>query len=488
MRTSSGDHEDSTSPQGPTAGSLDGIPNPPSHTPLLLATQTLFNIGFYAVVPFIAGTLTADFGLTATAVGLVLGMRTFAQQGLFLVGGALADRFSARSVILAGCAVRIAGFATLAASLWSGSAILWLFITGTVLTGFGGALFSPSLNTLISAAEVHRIATSERPPRITLFAWLTITGEIGTVTGPIIGAWLLDWGFATVAACGAGFFVAIAAVLWLFLPRTPRATIGSETNSAGTTSNVRTQAIDDAHSTSTSVSRSGSSSTAPHPSWPALRDRNFVVFASLHASDLVAYNQLYLALPLELARLDLGADAVAMMFVWVSVVTFGAQLPLARWATHVGATTALRAGYLVTAMGFLVLGAAAIAAPPQAWHMAFVGVSVTCLITGHLITHPTALSTVPKFAGDGPTGTYFGLLASLGGIAVLLASLATGALFDTGGSSATSGTSTNGSLTLALPWLFLAALSIIAAIYGPRRTNLCPPVNNLSVEQSKNGR
>ncbi len=472
MRTSTGDRTDSTSLQGPAAGSLDGIPTPPSHTPLLLATQTLFNIGFYAVVPFIAGTLTADFGLTATAVGLVLGMRTFAQQGLFLVGGALADRFSARSVILAGCAVRIAGFATLAASLWSGSAILWLFITGTVLTGFGGALFSPSLNTLISAAEVHRIATSERPPRITLFAWLTITGEIGAVTGPIIGAWLLDWGFATVTACGAGFFVAIAAVLWLFLPRTPRAIIGSATNSAGTTSNVRTQAIDDAHSTS--VSRPGSSSTATHPSWPALRDRNFVVFASLHASDLVAYNQLYLALPLELARLDLGADAVAMMFVWVSVVTFGAQLPLARWATHVGATTALRAGYLVTAMGFLVLGAAAIAAPPQAWHMAFVGVSVTCLITGHLITHPTALSTVPKFAGDGPTGTYFGLLASLGGIAVLLASLATGALFDTGGSSATSGTSTNGSLTLALPWLFLAALSIIAAIYGPRQTNLRP--------------
>ncbi|MFT3944289.1 MAG: MFS transporter [Ancrocorticia sp.] len=456
MRTSRGDREDSTSPQGPAAGSLDGIPNTPSHTPLLLATQTLFNIGFYAVVPFIAGTLTSDFGLTATAVGLVLGIRTFAQQGLFLLGGALADRFSARSVILAGCAVRIAGFATLAASLWSGSAILWLFIAGTVLTGFGGALFSPSLNTLIATAEAHRIATSQRPPRITLFAWLTITGEIGAVTGPIIGAWLLDWGFAAVAAWGAGFFVAIAAVLWLFLPRLPRA--------------AQPHAPEP----------SSSSGAAMHPSWPALRDRNFVIFASLHASDLVAYNQLYLALPLELTRLGLGADAVAMMFVWVSIVTFGAQLPLARWAAHVGAGPALRAGYLVTATGFLVLGGAAVAAPPRTWHIAFVAVSVTCLIAGHLIAHPTAQSTVPKFAGAGPTGTYFGLLASLGGIAVLLASLATGALFDTGTSAAAS-TSTAPStattitsaaahtVTQALPWLFLAAISTVAAIYGPRR-------------------
>ncbi len=456
MRTSAGDHEDPASRlQDSAASSLGLVTNPkdsaptpqdailgtPSRTPLLLATQTLFNIGFYAVVPFIAGTLTTNFGLTATAVGLVLGMRTFAQQGLFLVGGALADRFTARSVILAGCAVRIAGFTTLAASLWSGSALLWLFIVGTVLTGFGGALFSPSLNTLIATAEVHRIATSERPPRITLFAWLTVTGEVGAVTGPIVGAQLLDWGFATVAASGAGFFAAVALTLWLFLPRQPRA--------GHTPPHVSTP--------------------ASHSSWPALRDRNFVAFAALHASDLVAYNQLYFALPLELARLNLGADSIATMFVWVSIVTLAAQLPLARWAAHMGAAAALRTGYLVTATGFLVMGAAAISAPPQAWHLSLIMVTVTCVIVGHLIANPTALSTVPKFSGSRPTGTYFGLLASLGGIAVLLAGLATGALFDTGNSLSTNSAGPYHAVAQALPWLFLAALSMVAAIYGPRR-------------------
>ena len=446
MRTSTGDREDPASSQGTTAGLQGSIPSPPSRTPLLLATQTLFNIGFYAVVPFIAGTLTNDFGLTATAVGLVLGMRTFAQQGLFLVGGALADKFTARSIILAGCAVRIAGFLALAASLWSGTAVLWLFVVGTVLTGFGGALFSPSLNTLIAAAEVHRIATSERPPRITLFAWLTVTGEIGAVTGPIVGAQLLDWGFATVAASGAGFFTIVAVVLWLFLPRRPA-------NPAGVNARAEKRTAD----------------VATRVSWPALRDRNFVVFAVLHASDLVAYNQLYFAVPLELSQLHLGADAVATMFVWVSIVTFGAQLPLARWAAHVGAAAALRTGYLVTATGFLVVGAAASGTPPRAWHLSLIMVTVTCLIVGHLIANPTALSTVPKFSAGRPTGTYFGLLASLGGIAVLLAGLVTGALFDSGGSLSMNSAGPYHTFAQALPWLFLAALSTIAAIYGPRR-------------------
>ena len=256
----------------------------------------------------------------------------------------------------------------------------------------------------------------------------------------------LEQAIRAVAASGAGFFTIVAVVLWLFLPRRPA-------NPAGVNARAEKRTAD----------------VATRVSWPALRDRNFVVFAVLHASDLVAYNQLYFAVPLELSQLHLGADTVATMFVWVSIVTFGAQLPLARWAAHVGAAAALRTGYLVTATGFLVVGAAAIGTPPRAWHLSLIMVTVTCLIVGHLIANPTALSTVPKFSAGRPTGTYFGLLASLGGIAVLLAGLVTGALFDSGGSLSMNSAGPYHTFAQALPWLFLAALSTIAAIYGPRR-------------------
>ena len=91
------------------------IPSAP-RSGALLGTQLLFNVGFFAVVPFLAGILREDFALAGASVGLVLGLRTAAQQGLFLFGGALADRFGARFLILLGCAVRVAGFSLLA---WS---------------------------------------------------------------------------------------------------------------------------------------------------------------------------------------------------------------------------------------------------------------------------------------------------------------------------------------------------------------------------------
>lgn len=75
--------------------------------PVLLGSQFAFNIGFYAVVPFLALFLRDDMLLSGGLIGLVLGLRTFSQQGMFIVGGALSDRFGAKIIILFGCMVRV---------------------------------------------------------------------------------------------------------------------------------------------------------------------------------------------------------------------------------------------------------------------------------------------------------------------------------------------------------------------------------------------
>ncbi|MEV7473914.1 MFS transporter [Pseudarthrobacter oxydans] len=128
---------------------------------LLLASQLVFNIGFYAVVPFLALVMTRDFGLAATAVGIVLGARVFSQQGLFLVGGMIMDRWGARRAMLAGCLVRVSGYLTLA---MAGS--FPLFLLGAVLTGMGGALFSPALESLVGKAEERRRSTTGKAPAL----------------------------------------------------------------------------------------------------------------------------------------------------------------------------------------------------------------------------------------------------------------------------------------------------------------------------------
>jgi MFS family permease len=86
--------------------------------------------------------------------------------------------------------------------------------------------------------------------------------------------------------------------------------------------------------------------------------------------------------------------------------------------------------------------------------------AVTLLALGHLAANPTALALVPRFAQGGATGSYFGLLATLGGIAVLLGNLAAGRLLDGAGQG-----------PAALPWLLLAAVPSLAAALCPRLVN-----------------
>ncbi|EIU66360.1 major facilitator superfamily transporter MFS_1 [Mycobacteroides abscessus 6G-1108] len=81
---------------------------------ILMVNQFAINVGFYMLMPYLAGYLAGPLGLAAWMVGLVLGVRNFSQQGMFLVGGTLADRFGYKPLIVAGCFLRTAGFAMLA--------------------------------------------------------------------------------------------------------------------------------------------------------------------------------------------------------------------------------------------------------------------------------------------------------------------------------------------------------------------------------------
>ncbi len=71
-------------------------------------------------------------------VGIALGLRQLIQQGLGIFGGAIADRFGAKPLIVIGMLMRAAGFAcmALAHEPW----LLWL---ACMLSGLGGTLFDP---------------------------------------------------------------------------------------------------------------------------------------------------------------------------------------------------------------------------------------------------------------------------------------------------------------------------------------------------------
>jgi DHA1 family multidrug resistance protein-like MFS transporter len=110
----------------------------------LLVDNMLVVLGFFVVFPLISIRFVDQMGWAALMVGIALGLRQLVQQGLGIFGGAIADRFGAKPMIVTGMLMRAAGFAAMAVAHepW----VLWL---SCILSGLGGTLFDPPRAALV---------------------------------------------------------------------------------------------------------------------------------------------------------------------------------------------------------------------------------------------------------------------------------------------------------------------------------------------------
>lgn len=385
---------------------------------LLILTQLAFNIGFYAVLPFLSAHLGQAMGMAGWLVGLVLGLRTFSQQGLFVVGGALADRYGIRPVVLAGCVLRIAGFA------WLGFAErTWAVIGAVLLIGFAAALFSPAVESEVARQAVVHEETSGGD-RTRVLALFTVAGQAGAFVGPLLGALLLSVDFRTVCLAGAGIFVLVlAGHAWLLPQRIP----GRE--------RVRL--------------RGGVT--------VLLRNRRFLALCCAYGAYLLAYNQLYLALPAEVERAAGSQAPLAWLFALSSLLVVTAQLPVTRWAgSRLSLRRSMVAGLLFISAGFAVVAVARPADWTGTAGLLPAAGFVVLLTVGQMLVAPVARAWVPDLAEEGRLGLYTGALSSVSGLIVLVGSSASGTLLDAG-------------LPAAVPWLVLAVVPVAAIGLLPRR-------------------
>lgn len=388
-----------------------------SSPPLLLASQFIFNTGFYAVVPFLAIFLRDDMLLSGAAIGLILGLRTFSQQGMFLVGGALTDRFGGRTVILCGCLIRICGYLLLATS-----ASLWGVILGACLTGVGGALFSPAIESLMAQAGTQSEKEGKRS-RSEWFALFSVCGELGAVIGPLLGALLTGYSFQYVALGGAGIFLVALITLYFSLPAEPH---------------------------------HNNSHLQIAPWWTAFHQKRFVAFILAYSAYLFSYNQLYLALPVELRRSGGSEADLGPLFVLASGLIIFLQLPMARFARRRGASQILPAGFLLLALSFFSVALFASTVPPDnGLRLLPAIVLVTLLTFGQMLIVPVGMDLIPVFAGNKNLGAHYGALSSMGGLAVLAGNLGLGGLLDYA--------LTPSSLAY-IPWLLMGCIPLCSSV------------------------
>ncbi|MBC7269284.1 MAG: MFS transporter, partial [Streptomyces sp.] len=344
----------------------------PSLLRLLILTQLAFNLGFYAVLPFLAEHLGQGIGMAGWLVGCVLGLRTFSQQGLFVVGGALADRYGIRPVVLTGCALRIAGFC------WLGYAErTWAVVGAVLLIGLAAALFSPAVESEV-ARQAVRWEEAGGGSRTRVLALFTVAGQAGAFVGPLLGALLLAVDFRTACLAGAVVFVGVlAGHVWLL----PRHVPGRR--------RVRL--------------RGGGGGL--------LRNRRFLALCCAYGAYLLAYNQLYLALPTEVERTTGGQAAVAWLFALSSLLVVTAQLPVTRLVgERLAPRRSTAAGLLLVGAGFVLVAGAR----PAGWTGA-VGLLpaaglVVLLTVGQMLIMPAVRAWVPDLAEEGRLGLYTGAL------------------------------------------------------------------------------
>ncbi|CAI1536049.1 multidrug efflux MFS transporter MdtH [Serratia nevei] len=379
----------------------------------LLLDNLLVVLGFFVVFPLISIRFVDQLGWAALIVGIALGLRQLLQQGLGIFGGAIADRFGAKPMIVTGMLLRAAGFATMAMAdePW----ILWF---SCALSALGGTLFDPPRTALV-------IKLTRPHERGRFFSLLMMQDSAGAVVGALIGSWLLQYDFHFVCWVGAAIFVLAAGWNAWLLP-------------AYRISTVRVP--------------------MKEGMLRVLRDRRFLTYVLTLTGYYMLAVQVMLMMPIVVNEIAGSPAAVKWMYAIEAALSLSLLYPLARWGEkHFRLEQRLMAGLLLMTLSLLPIGLAT--------SLQGVFTLICCFYLGSIIAEPARETLSASLADPRARGSYMGfsrLGLALGGA---LGYTGGGWMYDTG----------RAINMPELPWLLLGAVGFatLLALYwqfSPRRS------------------
>ncbi len=354
------------------------------------------------IIPLISLHFVDNLAWSAASVGLALGIRTVAQQGLAIFSGAISDKIGARGLILSGLVIRSLGFGSLA--LVTDFTGLLLAVT---FSGIGGALFEAPKNAAVAA-----LTPPQTRPKV--YAVLGMTGSIGMALGSLLGAVLIKLGFETAALISGAVYLLTFLINWHYLPDL-RVSSGEQTALAGFVL--------------------------------VLQDRRFVWFTFLLAGMFLMWSQFSLALTLEATRLAGTTDAVAWLFLVNTGTAIALQYPMTTFSRrYFSDVHCLMLGVLMMALAL--------------YGVAFSNTIVWLLICVAFFSIGSSLASAPQqtitaqLANPQARGTYFGFSALAFALGGGLGNALGGVLHDFG----------NQIGWLGLPWILIGSSGMLTAL------------------------
>lgn len=386
----------------------------------LMATMALWFLmqaGFFMLIPLLSVHYVDELGWAAAFIGVVLAVRQFTQQGLTVFGGALADRFGAKGLIVAGLLIRTGSFVLMAYAFTPP-----LLLLSGFLAALGGALFDAP-----SKAVVAALAPEEALPAI--YAQVGILQNLARTIGPMLGALLIAVNFSVVGLASAGFFFVAFVVAAVFLPNTAVSN-GSQSAKQGLNS--------------------------------AFHDRAFLTYTVLMMGFWFMWVQLSIALPLQAKAMTHSNSSVGMLMTVNAISAILLQVPALRLAQRY----LLPLPTLIVGIVAMAVGLGSISLASSVWHLY---TAVCFFALGTVLVLPNAQTVAATMADPQARGAYFGVnslaLAVGGGIGQVVG----GTMVDV---------AAKWQLP-ALPWLVCATVGLAAAVglstfYRRNRTAVTP--------------
>ena len=346
---------------------------------LILLFFTFFMVvGFDMIMPLVIGHYVNNVGLTATAVSVALAIRQFSQQGLAMIGGALADRFQVKTLISVGVFLRVLGFLTLAFSSAYG-----MLIAAMILIGLGGVLFEMPYQSAIAMLTTN----DNRPKYYSLNN--TITG-IASAIGPLLGVALLRLDFKVVCFGAASCFM-----INFVLSRVAMPPIMRQAKSYAVMPAVKRIA----------------------------KDRPYQIFVLLMMVFWLGASQIDITYPLRVQEIYGSADGVGIMYTVYAVVMAVLQYPLVALASKRFSSRA------AVVIGTGIIAAALIATPFAADVKSFMAI-VACYAVGMILARPNQQNIAVSMADTRAMGMYLGVNSTAFAIGKGFGTIIGGASFD----------------------------------------------------------
>ncbi len=336
---------------------------------ILAAGRMLSQIGigftlFYAPIFFVN-----QVGLSATQVGLGIGLGSVAGMAGRVLGGSMADspRWGRRPTLLT---------STLISALADGVLVLAygfpVFLAGNMLMGFGVGLYWPATEAV--AADLTTPAQ-----RNEAYAIVRLADNLGLGLGVVLGGLLISLTGryrALFVIDGITFLLFFAVVYYAIAETRPP----------------------------------GDAQQPFFQGWGrAFRDSNLMIFALVNVLLTGYLAQVQSTLPVYLNRFATtkageGMSEAALSLLFTGHVLFAtlSQLPMARWLSHFRQAHGLMVSTLFWGLGFCLVWLAGVGTWPYLWS----GLALTSMALGMVAYTPIASSLVVTLAPDALRGVY----------------------------------------------------------------------------------